>query len=149
MTVAFEVKKRIIAMTKAAPAFADLAAAGSVWDSAYVDWQRPRQLIWFGEITWEQVAVVAMGIPGGRRQETFNIRIGIEISDADATQTEADDKAEALLDALEAMLQDPRDVAVAGLQKIIIQPVGLGEGPGDGGGRAALLAAQINVTVRK
>lgn len=147
-TVAFDVKKRLITMAKANAAFAELVAVDAIWDSAYVDWQRPRKLLWFGEITWETVDVVAMGVPGGRRAETFNIRIGIEINDADATQTEADDKAEALLVDLENMIQDPRDVAVAGLQKIIIQPVGLGEGPGDGG-RAALLAAQINVTVRK
>lgn len=147
MSKAFDIKKRIIEMTKANSDFATVESVGGIWDSAYNGQARPRHVIWFGEIAWEGVDTVTLGRPGGQRNATFNIRFGIEIHDGDATQTEANDKAEDYLDALEEMLQDHRNIEIPGIITLRIVPVGLGEGQ-DPSGRVALLAAQVNVTVR-
>lgn len=146
MSKAFDIKKRVIELAKADPAFADMAAIDAIWDSAYNGQARPRHVLWFGEILWEGVDQTTIGRPGSR-DEIFNIRFGIEIHDGDQTQTEANDKAEAYLDSLEDMLADHRAVAIPGIITLRIVPVGLGEGQ-DPSGRVALLAAQVNVKVR-
>lgn len=147
MSKAFEIKKKLLELSKVDPTL--VAAGVEIWDSAYQGASRPRRLIWFGEIAWEGVdGVTVGGRPGGQRDETFNIRFAIEIHDGDEFQTEANDKAEDYLNALEEMIQDHRVIGIPGIGILRIVPVGLGEGQQGTTGRAALLAAQVHVRVR-
>lgn len=152
-TTAFEMKRQLIAQALTWPSFSDLASDSAIWDSAYSGAQRPRQLLWFGEIVWAYDQNVAFGHTPATREEEYNIRVGVEINDNDETQTEANEKAEAIMQEVEALVGDPRLFATAapkGLVKIGVVPIGLGEGPGGAeGGRAAFMAFQINVTARK
>lgn len=149
-TKAFQIKRAIITAAKARPGFATLAADDAIWDSAYSGAQRPRQLLWFGEIVWSYDRNVLFGKTPATREEEFNIRAAIEINDNDETQEEADTKAEALMQELEVMIADFRQFAIDGIVTMGIVPIGLGEGPGGAeGGRAAFMALQVNVKVRK
>jgi hypothetical protein len=145
MTVAFDVKAALLAKTIADPAFADLVAVDAIWDSAYVGRERPRQLIWYGEITWDEDVPGALG--NLMRAEQFNIRVGIEVHEGDETQTIANDKVEVLLNALYEMLRDPRALGLGNLLSVSAVPLALGEGV-EPAGRAALLAAHIRVRAR-
>jgi hypothetical protein len=150
-TRAFAMKKALIAATLANPAFSELAELDSVWDSAYSGVVRPNKVIWFGEIVWTYDQNVVFGGIRPGREEEFNIRVGIEINDHDDDQTDADDKAEELMVALEEMVSsDYRQYGVDGIVSMGVVPIGLGEGPGGAeGGRAAFMALQINVKARK
>lgn len=143
-TIAFDVKKALITKVKADSSFASLVAVDAIWDSSYAGEQRPRQLLWFGEITWEE------DVPTSslRRVETFDIRFGIEIHDADDTQTAANDKVETILQALEALINDYRVLQIGGIESLGVVPIGLGEGA-DTTGRIALFAGQVHVRARK
>lgn len=149
-TKAFAIKKALIAKAKTLPAYQELIDDDAIWDSAYSGTQRRRKLLWFGEILWSYDRAVAFGRTPTTREEEFNIRVGIEINDNDETQEEADDKAEAILQTLELMVDDYRSLGVDGIVTLGIVPIGLGEGPGGAeGGRAAFMALQVNVRVRK
>lgn len=152
-TTAFEMKRQLIAQAKLRPALLALNNDDAIWDSAYSNAQRPRQLLWFGEIVWVSDQNATFGHIPATREEEYNIRVGIEINDNDQTQAEADLKAEVLLQDIEEMVGDLRTfgtVAPRGLVRLGVVPIGLGEGPGGAeGGRAAFMAFQINVTARK
>lgn len=149
-TTAFAVKEALITQAKLRSAFAPLVAEDAIWDSAYSGAQRPKQLLWFGEIIWSYDRNVAFGKLPNMREEEYNIRVGIEINDNDAIQKEANDKAEAIMQELELMMGDYRSFGVGGIVVIGVVPIGLGEGPGGAeGGRAAFMALQINVKARK
>jgi len=149
-TTAFAMKKALIAQAKLRPALAALEAEDSIWDSAYSGTARPRQLLWFGEILWTRDENVTFGKPVTTREEEYNIRAGIEINDSDETQEDANDKAEAIMQDLEAMVNDYRIFGIGSVVSMGVVPIGLGEGPGGAdGGRAAFMALQINVRARK
>jgi hypothetical protein len=151
-TTAFDIKEALIAQAKLRPALSALADDGAIWDSAYSGSTRPRQLLWFGEIVWALDQNVAFGRTPPSREEEYNIRVGIEINDNDDSQTDANDKAKAIMQDLEDMVGHYNLFAPAapGLVRIGIVPIGLGEGPGGAeGGRAAFMALQVNVTARK
>jgi len=151
-TTAFAVKEALVANAKLRPALQDLVDDDAIWDSSYAGAQRRRKLLWFGEILWTYDQNATMGRTPARREEEYDIRAGIEVNDNDATQKEANDKAEAILQDLEDMVghYDLFAGAAPGLIRIGIVPIGLGEGPGNAeGSRAAFLAIQINVTARK
>lgn len=146
-TTAFEVKRQLIAKTIANPAFSELAADFAVWDSSYSSTDRPHKLIWFGEIQWQNETPASLG--GFKREETYDVRFGIEIHESDETQAAANAKAEVLLIALELMMRDPRALGIGNLNSIGIVPIGLGEGPDGTEGRATLFAGQVHVVARK
>lgn len=151
-TTAFDMKKTLIAQAKVRPALQDLADDDSIWDSAYSGTQRPRKLLWFGEITWALDQNVAFGRTPPSREEEYNIRVGIEVNDNDQIQADANDKVAVIMKDLEDMVGHYNLFASAapGLVRIGIVPIGLGEGPGGAeGGRAAFMALQVNVTARK
>jgi hypothetical protein len=150
-TTAFQMKKALIEKSKLRPALAALVAEDAIWDSSYSGTSRPRQLLWFGEILWTTDENATFGKHPVSRNEEYNIRFGIEINAYDETQTEANDKAELILTEIETMCaSDYRDFGVGGLISVGVVPIGLGEGPGGAdGGRAAFLAAQVNVRARK
>ncbi len=83
--------------------------------------------------------------------EEYNIRFGIEINDNDDDQSDANAKVKVILEEVETMCaSDYRAFGVVGLISVGVVPIGLGEGPGGAeGGRAAFLAAQVNVKARK
>jgi len=149
-TTAFEMKRKLIEMAKANPALSFLQDQDAIWDSSYSGSARPRQLLWFGEIVWSSDNNVLMGRTPPRREEEYNIRVGIEINDWDNVQTEANMKAETIMQELENMVGDYPAFEIPGLVRVGIVPIGLGEGPGGAeGSRAAFLAIQVNVTARK
>lgn len=145
MTIAFDAKAALLTVTKANPAFSALVANAAIWDSAYVGRERPRQLIWYGETTWDTDESIALG--NLRRDESFVIRLGIEIHDGDETQTIANEKAETLLNAIYEMLRDIRALGLPNLIAVNAMPLALGEGM-DPSGRAALLAANVRIRAR-
>lgn len=143
-------KEALIAQSKLRPALLALKNDDAIWDSSYSGTQRPRRLLWFGEILWTYDQNATFGKLPPTREEEYNIRIGIEINDGDSTQTEANNKAKIIMQDLEAMVGDYRIFGIAGLIKVGIVPIGLGEGPGGAdGGRAAFMALQVNITARK
>jgi hypothetical protein len=149
-TKAFQMKKALIREAKEWPAFADLIADDAIWDSSYSGQARRRELLWFGEIVWSSDRAVLVGSTPNMREEEFNIRFGIEVNDHDVTQMDADDKAEILLQEMEALVGDKRRFGIDGIVSLGVVPIGLGEGPGGAdGGRAAFIAAQVNVRARK
>jgi hypothetical protein len=154
-TTAFDMKEALVAQSKLRPALSELADDDAIWDSAYsgASGDRPRKLLWFGEILWAYDQNVAFGRTPASREEEYNIRVGIEINDNDDVQQEANDKAKLILQDLEDMVGHYNLFATAaprGLVRIGIVPIGLGEGPGGPeGGRAAFMALQVNVTARK
>lgn len=152
-TTAFDMKDLLVAQSLLRPALVDLANDNAIWDSAYSGTQRPRKLLWFGEITWALDQNVAFGRTPPSREEEYNIRAGIEINDNDETQKDANDKAKVIMQDLEDMVGHYdlfASAAPRGLVRIGIVPIGLGEGPGGAeGGRAAFMALQVNVTARK
>lgn len=152
-TTAFDIKELLITHALSRPALADLANNDAIWDSAYSGGDRPRQLLWFGEIIWSYDQNVAFGRTPASREEEYNIRVGIEINDNDTVQKDANDKAKLIMQDLEDMVGHYNLFASAapkGLVRMGIVPIGLGEGPGGAeGGRAAFLALQVNVTARK
>jgi hypothetical protein len=151
-TTAFAMKRALIAQAKLLPALSFLVDDDAIWDSAYSGTQRPRQLLWFGEITWALDQNVAFGRTPPSREEEYNIRVGIEINDNDEDQADANLKAETIMQELENMVGHYNlfSSAAPGLVRLGVVPIGLGEGPGGAdGSRAAFLALQINVTARK
>ncbi len=152
-TTAFAMKRKLIEQAKLRPALVDLANDDAIWDSAYSGTDRPRKLVWFGEILWAYDQNVAFGHTPASREEEYNIRLGIEINDNDDSQEDANSKAELIMHDLEDMVGHYSlfaDAAPRGIVKLGIVPIGLGEGPGGAeGGRAAFMALQVNVTARK
>jgi hypothetical protein len=151
-TKAFAIKEALITLAKARPGLAFLDDDDAIWDSAYSGQQRPRQVLWFGEILWTYDQNVTRGKTPSvtSREEEFNIRVGIEINDNDTVQKEANDKAEAIMHEVEAMMGDYQQFGIDGIVTIGVVPIGLGEGPGSADGvRAAFMALQINARVRK
>lgn len=149
-TTAFDMKESIIARAKTLPALSAIAD-DAIWDSAYSGVYRPKQLLWFGEILWSDDRNVAYGKHPTTREEEYNIRFGIEINDGDDDQTDANNKAKVIMQAIEDMCADDyRLFGIPGLVTVGVVPIGLGEGPGSAeGGRATFLAAQVNVRARK
>lgn len=150
-TTAFDMKESLIARAKALPELSALNADNSIWDSAYSETYRPRQLLWFGEVVWADDRNVAFGKHPTTREEEYNIRFGIEINDHDTDQSDANAKAKVIMQAIENMCSgDLRDFGIGGLVVVGVVPVGIGEGPGGAeGGRATYIAAQVNVRARK
>lgn len=149
-TKAFEMKRALIAQAKLLPELADLAAEDAIWDSAYSGTARPKKLLWFGEILWTSDQVAMVGRTPPSRDEEFNIRFGIEINDDDDIQSDANAKVEEIMQAVENMAGNSRLFGIEGIITMGVVPIGLGEGPGGAeGGRAAFLAAQVNVRARK
>lgn len=142
-------KKALIREAKELPelvAMTDL----EIWDSAYSGIARPRRLLWFGEILWSGDYPAAFGRTLHQREEEYNVRFGIEINDYDETQTNANDKAEEILSVVEDMAREKGRFQINGLVSTGVSLVGLGEGPGGvEGGRAAIMAAEVNVKARK
>lgn len=151
MTTAFDMKEALIAGAKARPALQFLVDDDAIWDSSYSQAQRRRQLLWFGEVLWTSDENVSFGKSPVSRNEQYNIRFGIEINDNDDDQTNANIKAKLILQEIETMCAtDYRQFGIGGLISVGVVPIGLGEGPGGAeGGRAAFLAAQVNVIARK
>lgn len=152
-TTAFDMKRALVAQAKLRPALSELADDNAIWDSAYSGIDRPRQLLWFGEILWSYDQNASFGRTPSTREEEYNIRAAIEINDYDTTQEEANAKVEEIMQDLEDMVGHYATFASAaprGLVRLGIVPIGLGEGPGGAeGGRAAFMALQVNVTARK
>ncbi len=150
-TTANAMKKSLIERARQLPALQTLADNDNIWDSSYSGLARPKQLLWFGETVWLSDDNATFGKGTVSRNEEYNIRFGIEINDDDDSQSDANDKAYAILEEIETMCAtDYRLFNVPGLISVGVVPIGLGEGPGGAeGGRAAFLAAQVNVRARK
>lgn len=151
-TTAFDVKKALVRECREDAALVILLDnnADYIWDSSYSGQSRPRKVLWFGEVTWSSDDPVTFGKPLHSREELYNIRMGIEINDYDATQSDANDKAEEILSIVEDLVRDKARLQVPNLVSTGVSMVGVGEGPGNAeGGRSTFVAAQVTIRGRK
>jgi len=151
-TLAFDFKDAFIAALQAdstlAPMMIDPAHPLEVWygDLSSAGEFRPRLLIMVGEIQWYDERAIALG--GLRRDEYFQVLVTIESHVPGDTQKEANDRVEALMQAVEHILKDPRASGLP-LAYSELKPQMLAEGPDGNDGRGAVLVLAVDCSARK
>ena len=146
MTTAFDAKKALVRVLGEASELADLADEGSIWFGYLgVAGQRPREVIWVGEVTWEDEDGAALGFL--RRDETYRIMLTVESHVPGDDQEMANDRVLARATAVEGILKDPRVLGVPGIYEVGIVPQLLGEGA-DPTGRGAIFVVAVRIRAR-
>jgi hypothetical protein len=146
MTTAFAAKTALVGLLRNAPEFADLGDDG-VW-YGYLGGnagQRPREVIWAGEIAWDEANGEAIGFM--RRNETYNILLTVESHTPGDTQEDANGRVSARVATLVELLRDPRALGVPGIIECGIIPQMLGEGA-DPAGRGAIYVVAVRIKAR-
>ena len=143
-TTAFDVKADLFDKITAAPAFAGI----DIWYSYEGGEQGdiPRKVVWLGEIQWDIERPVSVG--AFKREEVYDIVLTIQVSEPGLNQKEANEAAETLFVAVEAILRDPRWTAIPGIVSAGVVPRLHSEGVTPTG-RAAILISTVQVTARK
>lgn len=146
-TFAFDAKQALVDKIKADTTnFGDLVTADAIWygyqGAAH---ERPREVVWIGEIEWDYE--VGVGIGYQRRDEQFRIMITIESHVPGDTQEQANARVETRMQALEALLRNPRALGLS-IMEHELKPQLLGEGA-DSEGRGAILVLSLQVKARK
>lgn len=145
MTTAFAAKTALVALLRNAPGLADLE--GDVW-YGYLggnSGQRPREVVWVGEITWDSSDGAALGFM--RRDETYQIMLTIESHMPGDDQQAANERVAARMATVTELLRDPRALQVQGIYECGIVPQMLGEGA-DPGGRGAMYVVGVRIRAR-
>jgi hypothetical protein len=149
-TRAFAVKRKLFEVLSADP---PAPAAENNDDESVPIWygykttqNRPREVIWIGEIRWSTEDPVSLG--NLSRDETFEIVVTIEVHVPGYTQEQANDRAEILMGYLEEAVRDPRWSGLA-LNSSGLRPQYLGEGADSNNSRGAVLVTLLRVTARK
>lgn len=143
MTTAFAAKTALVELIRAAPEFADV----DVW-YGYLGGnagQRPREVIWTGEVAWEEADGAAIGFL--RRNETYGILLTVESHFPGDTQEDANGRVRDRVATLVELLRDPRALGVPGIIEMGIVPQLLGEGADDGG-RGAIYVVSVRIRAR-
>jgi hypothetical protein len=146
MTTAFDAKTALVGLLRAAPEFADLGDDG-IW-YGYLGGnagQRPREVIWVGEITWDDANGDAVGFM--RRNETYSILLTVESHMPGDDQETANNRVRDRVATLVEVLRDPRALGVPGITECGIIPQLLGEGA-DPGGRGAIYVVAVRIRAR-
>lgn len=146
MTTAFAAKTALVELIRNAPEFADLGDDG-VW-YGYLggnSGQRPREVIWVGEVAWEDANGDAIGML--RRNETYSILLTVESHTPGDTQEEANARVADRVSTLVELLRDPRVLGVPGVIECGIVPQMLGEGA-DPDGRGAIYVTAVRIKAR-
>jgi hypothetical protein len=146
MTTAFAAKTALVGLLRTAPEFADLNP-DDIW-YGYLGGnagQRPREVIWVGEITWDDANGDAIGFL--RRDETYQIMLTVESHMPGDDQETANGRVSARVATLVELLRNPRALGVQGIYECGIVPQMLGEGA-DPGGRGALYVVGVKIRAR-
>lgn len=146
MTTAFAAKTALVDLLRNAPELADLAP-DDIW-FGYLGGnagQRPRELIWIGEITWDSTDGAAVGFL--RRDENYQIMMTVESHMPGDDQASANERVSGRMATIVELLRDPRALGVPGIYECGIVPQMLGEGA-DPGGRGALYIVGVKIRAR-
>lgn len=146
MTTAFAAKTALVDLIRNAPDFADLGPE-YIW-YGYLGGnagQRPREVVWVGEIAWDDANGDAVGFL--RRNETYSILLTVESHFPGDDQETANGRVEARVATLVELLRDPRALGVAGITECGIVPQMLGEGA-DPDGRGAIYVVGVRIRAR-
>jgi len=146
-TLAFDVKAALVNLFKADAGMQALVPPDDITYGlgGFGAGERPRLLIWVGEIEWDDEVSIALGAQ--RRDEFFRIMITIESANEGDTQEEANNRVEAVMQAIEVLIRDPRWSGLP-LKQSQLKPQMLGEASSNTG-RAAILILSLQVQARK
>jgi len=146
MTTAFDAKMALVQLLRDSPALADLGS-DDIWYGYLTgnSGQRPRELIWVGEITWDSTDGAAMGYM--RQDETYHIMLTIESHVPGDDQIAANTRVSDRLATVTELLRDPRALGVPGIYECGMNPQLLGEGA-DPDGRGAMLIVSVRIRAR-
>ncbi len=116
--------------------------------------ERPREVIWIGEIEWTGNQESSRSLGNLSRDEWYDILVTIESHDPEhSTQREANMVVKGLMQTIETLFQDPRWAAARGVQGLIecgIVPHMLAEGvDGPSSSRGAIFVLALHVHARK
>lgn len=143
-TTAFAAKAGLIALLK-----------GATWPTENPDiWygyqgqstDMPREVVWVGEIEWDSEEAASLG--NFAREEVYRILVTIEVHHAGATQEEANDRANELMQVIEQLLRQRNPLGITNPVSVGMVPHLLGEGQ-DAEGRGAILVTSVRVEARK
>lgn len=146
MTTAFDAKTALVDLLRNAPELADLGA-DDIW-YGYLGGnagQRPREVIWVGEVVWEDTDGAAIGFL--RRDETYRIMLTVEAHVPGDDQPAANERVAGRVASIVELLRDPRALGVPGIYECGIVPQMLGEGA-DPGGRGAMYVVGVKIRAR-
>jgi hypothetical protein len=146
MTTAFAAKAALVTLLRNAPELADLSP-DDIW-YGYLGGnagQRPREVIWVGETTWEDSNGAAIGYL--RRDETYQMMLTVESHMPGDDQASANNRVASRVATIVELLRDPRSLGVAGIYECGIVPQLLGEGA-DPGGRGAMYVTAVKIRAR-
>jgi len=146
-TLAFDVKAALVTLLKADAGMQALVPPDDI-TYGYGNFgagERPRLMIWVGEIEWDDEISIALGAQ--RRDEFFRIMITIESVTEGDTQEEANARVKAVMQVIEGLVRDPRWSGLP-LTQSQIKPQMLGEAPGNTA-YAAMLILSLQVQARK
>lgn len=146
MTTAFDAKSALVSLLRTAPEYADLNP-DDIW-YGYLGGnagQRPREVIWVGEIMWDDTDGSAIGFL--RRDETYHIMLTVESHMPGDDQEAANARVSSRVATLVNLLRDPRALGVAGIYECGIVPQMLGEGA-DPDGRGAMFVVSVKIRAR-
>lgn len=107
--------------------------------------QRPRLVVWAGEIEWDEE--ISKGLGASRRDEFFRMMITIESFFPNDSQLTANNRVKAVMQRIEAIVRNPRWSGLP-ITMSELKPQMLGEAPADDG-RAAVLIMSLHVQARK
>lgn len=144
MTTAFDAKTALVNL------LTDAFASDSTLDVWYGylagnSGQRPREVIWVGEITWDESDGAAIGFL--RRDETYHIMLTVESHLPGDDQVAANERVAARLATVTELLRNPRALDVPGIYECGVIPQLLGEGA-DPDGRGAIFVSSVRIRAR-
>lgn len=143
MTTAFAAKAALVNIIKNAPEYAAIDVQyGYLGGNSG---QRPREVVWVGEITWDDANGAAIGFQ--RRDETYQIMMAVESHVPGDDQEAANTRVAGHVATLVELLRDPRALGVPGIIECGIVPQMLGEGA-DPGGRGAMYVIGVRIRAR-
>jgi len=143
MTTAFAAKTALVDLLRNAPELADM----DIW-YGYLGGnagQRPREVIWVGEITWSDSDGAAIGYM--RRDESYQMMMAVESHMPGDDQEAANQRVADRVATIVELLRDPRALGVPGIYECGIVPQMLGEGA-DPGGRGAMYVVGVQIRAR-
>lgn len=146
MTTAFAAKTALVDLLSNAPELADLTP-DDIW-YGYLGGnagQRPREVIWVGEIAWDATDGATLGYL--RRDETYQIMMTVESHVPGDDQAAANGRVASRMSTIVELLRDPRSLGVPGIYECGIVPQMLGEGA-DPGGRGAMYVVGVKIRAR-
>ena len=117
-----------------------------IWYGYEATQNRPREVIWIGEIRWIEEGDASLGSLS--REETFDIVVTVEVHIPGFTQKQANERVKVLMGYLEETVRHPGWSGIPNVRSPGLRPQYLGEGA-DAEGRGAVMVNLLRVTARK